>query len=75
MKPDDCHADDGTPLKCRVCSSVEFDSTVHVTHDLGTPCEVSFACSACGEPAAYWAYGEFDPSYYKAESDSRILPI
>lgn len=61
---------DGDPKKCRVCGCTDFKETVKDFIDFGVPgggpaTEVQYDCASCGEAAAYWAYGSFDPSFYK----------
>lgn len=70
------YREDGHPIKCRHCNAVNFKEVVRdqITTlategpypvSLGVVvCEKEYVCSGCGDSAAYWAYGRFDPTYY-----------
>ncbi len=59
--------EDGYPKKCRSCGHTEFKDVVRDFIDVyegrGPATEIEYFCANCNEPAAYWAYGYFDPVY------------
>ena len=56
-------ADDGAPLKCTKCESVELkEIPKEFIEGCTGPCEYEVVCSKCNQKLGYWAYGywEFD---------------
>lgn len=67
---DDHYFEDGHPKTCRSCGGAVFNDIVRDFIDVGVPggslaTEIEYVCESCGSTVAYWAYGSFDPAYYK----------
>lgn len=63
----DFYSDSGYPIQCFNCGGVEIDETVcdfiDVVCGTGPTTEAKYTCRACKTVVAYWAFGEFDPSF------------
>lgn len=57
------YAEDGRPKRCSCgCPFFHTETKDTINHIV---CEQEWFCLNCGRPVAYWAYGAFDPAYYK----------
>lgn len=65
-----CYEVSGKPIMCPECGCSEISKIVTDRID-GTPCEVFYKCSHCGESLAFWEYGHFDPCYNPHENIRR----
>lgn len=65
------YLDDGTPVKCWKCLSVEFKA--QVWSDIsGTVAESEIQCARCDQSLAYWAYGSYAPNDWPGVVDRYI---
>ena len=56
--------EDYSPKKCPNCKSTEFVETVKEQIE-GIVCEYYITCKDCGTDLGYWAYGGFDPNFWR----------
>lgn len=64
QKEDKYYKDDGEPIKCTKCESKELSMKI-LDYIANVPCEQECRCPECGEIVGYWAYGSWDPVYWK----------
>jgi len=62
--------EDGSPKTYPSCGHEFFNDIVRDFIDFGVPgggpaTEIEYVCRSCNSSVAYWAYGSFDPAYYK----------
>lgn len=53
-------ANDGQPLKCFKCKSVELEEFNRYTEGYGLTIEYSVKCKKCGQVLGHWAYGNWE---------------
>ena len=66
-KSSEYYSEDGHPIKCKACGSVDIVEIVIDVIDfyngMGPPCEIEYKCVTCDCTVGWWTYGRYDISY------------
>lgn len=54
----------GEPTSCYKCGGTEFKTDIKAI-DGGVLSEYIVECAVCGEALGYYAYGAWDPNYFR----------